>query len=76
MTRQLAITFMAQGGAENESRFLQVARVLASLVHPHIVVLLDLGCHKEAPYLVMEYLPGFSLVRWIKGPEPMEKSLG
>lgn len=71
LNRQVAIKFMAQGTVEDETRFLQEARVVASLVHPHIVVLLDFGFYKGTPYLVMEYLPGLSLDKWIKDPRTL-----
>src|SRR5581483_10753920 len=37
--------------------FLNEARILAQLTHPHIVRLLDFGIEEGVPFLVMEYAP-------------------
>lgn len=41
-----------------EAGFLQEAKVLASLQHPNIVTLFDMGVVDGKPFLVMEYLEG------------------
>src|SRR5215470_13483397 len=41
--------------------FLEEARTLANLRHPHIVRVLDFGVQEDTPYLVMEYAPGGTL---------------
>jgi len=46
---------------EWESRFLNEAKVLASLQHPNIVALFDVGVAEGKPFLVMEHLEGVSL---------------
>lgn len=43
------------------SGFQSEARILAQLLHPHIIRLLDYGIEDQMPYLVMEYAPGGSL---------------
>ena len=58
--------------AEFTQRFGREARAIASLNHPHICVLHDVGEHKGAPYLVMEYVEGKPL----KGPLPVAEALG
>ena len=40
-----------------EEHFLNEARMIASLVHPHIVRVLDYGIQDQAPFLVMDYAP-------------------
>jgi serine/threonine protein kinase len=62
--RQVAIKVSA--GSFNE-RFEREARVIASLNHPHICQLHDVGPN----YLVMEYVEGEPL----KGPLPVEKAV-
>jgi len=42
---------------ENQRRFLEEARLIARLEHPHIVRVLDFGLEGELPYLVMDYAP-------------------
>lgn len=43
--------------AEDVEQFLQEARTLVRLDHPHIVRVLDFGIADNAPYLVMTYAP-------------------
>lgn len=71
LSRKVAIKFMTQASDADETRFLQEARVVASLSHPHIVVLLDFGFHKSHPFLVMEYLPGVTLDKWRNEPHSL-----
>ncbi|HEU5368177.1 MAG TPA: protein kinase [Ktedonobacterales bacterium] len=42
-------------------QFLQEARTIARLVHPHIVRVLDCGVEDKTPYLVMDYAPNGTL---------------
>lgn len=46
---------------EMGERFDREARTVASLRHPHLGVLLDVGEHAQTRYLVMEYLEGETL---------------
>lgn len=39
-------------------RFIQEARIMRSLKHPHIASVYDVGQHQNIYYLSMEYLPG------------------
>src|SRR5690348_4868146 len=43
------------------SSFLNEARVIAHLRHPHIVQVLDFGVEDATPFLVMEYAPNGNL---------------
>src|SRR5205823_2304651 len=55
--------------AEMRQRFEREAQTLASLNHPHICVLHDIGKHGDADFLVMEYLEGETLAaRLERGP--------
>ena len=42
---------------EHHDHFLNEARTLARLSHPHIIRLLDFGIKEDIPFLVMEYAP-------------------
>ncbi len=42
-------------GSELQTHFLNEARLLARLTHPHIIRILDFGLEDDIPYLVMEY---------------------
>jgi serine/threonine protein kinase len=57
-------------GKEFNSRFLVEARCIAALNHPNIVPIYDLGVEGNAPYLVMEVVPGPSLAALIESNRP------
>jgi hypothetical protein len=62
--------------AELRERFEREARTVASLNHPHICVLHDIGHQDGTDYLVMEYLEGETLAeRLKKGPLPLDQVL-
>jgi serine/threonine protein kinase/Tol biopolymer transport system component len=62
--------------AELRERFEREARVVASLNHPHICTLFDIGLQDRIDYLVMEYLEGETLAqRLLKGALPLEQVL-
>jgi Tol biopolymer transport system component len=62
--------------AELRERFEREARAIASLNHPHICTLHDIGHQDEIDFLVMEYLEGETLAqRLLKGPLPLEQVL-
>src|SRR6201998_728705 len=64
------------GRAELRERFEREARTIASLNHPHICTLYDVGHQNGTDYLVLEYLEGETLAeRLKKGPLPIEQVL-
>src|SRR6185295_4626965 len=61
---------------ELRERFEREARTIASLNHPHICVLHDIGRQDGTDYLVMEYLEGETLAQRLKkGALPLEQVL-
>ncbi len=61
---------------ELRERLEREARSIASLNHPHICTLYDIGREGGTDYLVMEYLEGETLAaRLAKGPLPLEQLL-
>ncbi len=48
---------------KNMQRFLQEARAVSTLVHPHICLIYDAGSIDSIPYIVMEYIDGKTLRR-------------
>src|SRR5712692_9225250 len=61
---------------ELRERFEREARTIASLNHPHICTLYDIGQQDGVDYLVMEYLEGETLAqRLLKGALPLEQVL-
>jgi serine/threonine protein kinase/Tol biopolymer transport system component len=62
--------------AELRERFEREAKTIASLNHPHICTLYDIGQQDGTNYLVMEYLEGETLAeRLKKGPLPLDQVL-
>jgi serine/threonine-protein kinase len=59
--RPVAVKLMHGAIAEHPdavSRFLREARVLGTIVHPHVVAVSASGHHRSQPYLVMELIAG------------------
>jgi Tol biopolymer transport system component len=57
-------------------RFEREARAVASLDHPHICALYDVGEHEGLRFLVMQYLEGETLAaRLSKGPLPLDQAM-
>jgi TolB-like protein/Tfp pilus assembly protein PilF len=52
---------------ETRARFARETRVVASLDHPNIVTLYEVGDYLGRPYLVMQYLDGPSLAEFSRG---------
>jgi WD40 repeat protein len=46
---------------EDSTDFINEARMIANLVHPHIVRVLDFGLQDEVPFLVMDFAPNGTL---------------
>src|SRR6202051_3625374 len=62
--------------AELRERFEREARTIASLNHPHICTLYDIGHQDGTDFLVMEFLEGETLAqRLVKGPLPLDRAL-
>ena len=69
LNRQVAIKILPGAVAVDEqmrARFAREARAVASLSHPHICTLHDVGRQDEVDFLVMEYLQGETLASRLK----------
>jgi serine/threonine-protein kinase len=55
-----------QEGERARRRFLNEARVAATLTHPNIVTVFELGEDGSLPYIAMEYLPGRDLAHHVE----------
>ncbi len=51
------------GSSEDIDRFQEEGRIIASLVHPHIVRVFDFDVAHDIPFMVMDYAPNGSLRR-------------
>lgn len=80
LDRMVAIKMLKQPMdevSEDYQRFLYEARAAASLIHPHIVQVIDAGESEGYAYYVMEYVPGTTVMdRFVrKEPYPEEEAL-
>lgn len=75
LNRQVAIKVLHPFLGEEagfDQRFVQEARLVASLRHPNIVQLYDFDIDDGRPFMVMEYLQGGTLYDWLNlRPEPV-----
>jgi eukaryotic-like serine/threonine-protein kinase len=74
LDRLVAIKMMNVDVHENTDfleRFYREAKSTASLRHPNIVTVYDLGEYQNRPFLVMEYLEGHSLESLLRAHRPM-----
>ncbi|WP_394838464.1 serine/threonine protein kinase [Pendulispora rubella] len=75
----VAVKFMSRSTYLNptsaEERFTREARAAAQIHHPNVVQIFDFGCSSldgEMPYIVMEYLEGEDLERYLERQGPLE----
>ncbi|MEU0570258.1 serine/threonine-protein kinase, partial [Nonomuraea sp. NPDC005983] len=59
------------GGATREV-LRQHAQAVAKVIHPNVAMVLDVGDHEGAPYLVMEFLTGLSLGEEVAARGPLK----
>ena len=67
LDRTVAIRILPSADAELRARFEREAKAIASLQHPHICTLFDVGHQDGIDYLVMEYLEGETLATRLRG---------
>jgi serine/threonine protein kinase len=60
-------------GREPSERLLREAQAMARLSHPHVVAVYDVGLHQDMVYLVMEFVDGHTLSRWLR-EEPRSRA--
>src|SRR5258705_4424821 len=79
LERTVAIKVLPEHIAKREdlrARFEREARTVASLNHPHICVLHDIGSQGGTGYMVMEFLEGETLAARIgRGALPLDQAL-
>ena len=80
LRRHVAIKVMRAdfvGSNDHEQRFLQEARAVASLIHPNIVQVYDVGKFETIHYIAQEYVPGSNLFSYVqrRGALPLAESV-
>ena len=79
LNRFVAVKILPEHLSQNpevKARFEREAQTLASLSHPHICPVFDVGQQDGVDYIVMEYLEGVTLAeRLKKGALPLEEAL-
>jgi serine/threonine protein kinase len=77
--RKVALKLLAPAllhDSQSRLRFLQEARLVATLNHPHICTLYDIGHQNGIDFLIMEYLEGETLAeRLQRGPLPLDEAM-
>jgi TolB-like protein/Tfp pilus assembly protein PilF len=61
LDRIVALKFLLSNDVEQKARFLQEARAAASLSHPNVCVVHEVGEAEGKPYIVMEFVEGEDL---------------
>jgi eukaryotic-like serine/threonine-protein kinase len=78
LKRSVAIKMMVAGlyaGQPERERFLREAEAMASLRHPHIVQIHDVGEFDGLPYFTMEFVEGGNLAQELAGmPQPARQA--
>ena len=77
--REVALKLLPESLAndpDRRRRFEQEARLAASLNHPNVMAIYDVGLEQHPPYIVSELVPGESLRGLIaRGPVPVRKAV-
>jgi serine/threonine protein kinase len=78
LDRKVAIKrLLSRGTSEHQRRLLHEARAMAKLAHPNVVQVYEIGEANGATFIVMEYVAGLTLRRWLdRNPnQPPERVL-
>jgi len=71
LDRKVAIKLLRPRGVKRTEQLLREAQAMASLTHPHVVVVHEVGTIHDVVYIAMEPVEGGSLRDWIDaGPRP------
>ncbi|MBU6261182.1 MAG: serine/threonine protein kinase, partial [Burkholderiales bacterium] len=72
LEREVALKLLnPSADAQSVSDWLQEARAVSRLTHPHIVPIFEADEHEGQPYLAFEYVPGPTLAQARRGQGPM-----
>ncbi len=70
LDRKVAVKLVrGSGGEHDQERLLREAKAMAKLAHPNVVTVFEVGRHGGRTFIVMEYIRGQTLARWLgSGP--------
>lgn len=72
LEREVAVKLMRPGAdTESVGHWLQEARSVSRLTHPHIVPVFEADVHEQQPYLVFEYVAGPTLAEQLRAKGAM-----
>src|SRR5687767_5457822 len=71
--RLVALKVLHRGEPDAYRRFRREAMAVASLSHPNVVQIYELGLDASVPYLVMEYVPGGTAAELGESPLPWRR---
>ncbi|HTJ41917.1 MAG TPA: protein kinase [Kofleriaceae bacterium] len=69
--RKVAVKFLQTNHPELTQRFIVEARATARCQHENIVVIYEVGEHLGSPYMVLEYLKGQPLTKYLEGGQKL-----
>jgi serine/threonine-protein kinase len=75
MARTVAVKLLPSTSADSSRRFQDEVRAAAKLIHPNIVHAYDAGEADGIPFLVMEFVEGIDLARYVQQHGPMSVEL-
>jgi WD40 repeat protein/serine/threonine protein kinase len=75
LDRKVAIKQMRADGRANPRRFLREALAMAKLSHPNVIPIFEIGEREGSAFIVMEYVEGSSLRRWLETPRSQAEIL-
>ncbi|MBL9103959.1 MAG: protein kinase [Myxococcales bacterium] len=73
LDRKIALKLLRPGrdnSDRNQARMQREARAMATLSHPNVVQVYEVGRFEDQVYLAMEFVPGKTLGAWLKAPRP------
>lgn len=61
--------------SERMSRFIHEAKTASALNHPNIITIYEINDDEETPFIAMEYVPGNTITKLMKGGRPVDLEL-
>ena len=71
----MAIAFLKDDLSDARRIFFREARLSASMQHPNIVPIYDIGIKENSPWFTMKFISGDSLDKLIKGNLPLSQKV-